>query len=158
MGYYDVTFVEANDKYAAMCASDFALLHNGEITVEAAACQLPATVVSSMPNWKAYLYYLYNGHVSPLNVSTNYEGYIDLMGSSAVHAEKIATIMVDHFQRPKLRFHYAKLYREEIQKMLLMSGHNPQLSVGKTGLERAAEDILHKIGLNEKIPAKASKF
>ena len=64
-----------------MCASDFALLHNGEVTVEAAACQLPATVVSSMSNYNAYLSYLYNGHCSPLNVSTNYEGYEDLMGS-----------------------------------------------------------------------------
>lgn len=131
-----------------MCASDFGLLHNGEITVEAAACQLPATVVSSMPNWKAYLYYLYNGHVSPLNVSTNFEGYIDLMGSSAANTNKIGSIMVDHFQRPKLRFHYARLYREEIQKMLMMSGTNPRLNVGKTGLERAAVDILNKIALN----------
>ena len=69
---FEVSFVQPKDKYAAMCASDFARMHNGEVTVEAAACQLPATVVSNMPNWKAYLYYLYNGHVSPINVSTNY--------------------------------------------------------------------------------------
>ena len=58
-----------------MCASDFAVLHNGEVTVEAAACQLPALVINSMSNYRAYLSYLYNGHESPLNVSTNYEGY-----------------------------------------------------------------------------------
>ena len=94
-----------------MCASDFGLLHTGEITVEAAAFQLPATVISSMSNYKAYISYLYNGHVSPLNVSTNYEGYQDLMGSLTAIGEKISTIMVEHFQRPKLRYHYVKLYR-----------------------------------------------
>lgn len=95
-----------------MCASDFAVLHNGEITVEAAACQLPATVISSMTNYKAYLTYLYNGHDSPLNVSTNYEGYQELLGSLTAIPNKLSSIMVENFERPKLRFHYVKLYRE----------------------------------------------
>ena len=80
-----------------MCASDFAVLHNGEITVEAAACQLPATVISSMTNYKAYLTYLYNGHDSPLNVSTNYEGYHDLLGSLTAIPNKISSLMVENF-------------------------------------------------------------
>lgn len=94
---YEVRFIEEKDKYAAMCASDFAILHNGEVTVEAAACQLPATVISSMSNYKAYFTYMYNGHDSPLNVSTNYEGYQDLLGSMTAIGEKISSIMVDHF-------------------------------------------------------------
>ncbi len=94
---YAISFVESKDKYAAMCASDFGLLHNGEITVEAAACQLPATVISSMSNYKAYLTYLYNGHDSPLNVSTNYEGYQDLLGSFTAIPNKISSIMVENF-------------------------------------------------------------
>ena len=150
--------MEAKDKYGAMCASDFALMHTGEVTVEAAACQLPGTVISSMSNWNAYLSYLYNGHVSPLNVSTNYEGYVDLMGSSAAHPERISTLMLENFQRPKLRFHYVKLYRQEIQKMLMMLGNNPQLSVERTGLQVAASDILHKVQLNQNVPAEASKY
>jgi lipid A disaccharide synthetase len=72
---YAVSFVEDKDKYAAMCASDFAVLHNGEVTVEAAACQLPAIVINSMSNFKAYVSNLHNGHESPLNVSTNFEAY-----------------------------------------------------------------------------------
>jgi len=44
-----------------MCSSDFAVLHNGEVTVEAAACQLPAIVIDSMPNVNAYVSYLFNG-------------------------------------------------------------------------------------------------
>ena len=69
---YEITFIEERNKYGAMCAADFALMHNGKITVEAAAFQLPITVISSMSNHKAYLTYLYNGHDSPLNISTNY--------------------------------------------------------------------------------------
>lgn len=70
-----VHFIEASERYGGLCASDFGILHNGEVTVEAAACQLPATVVNSMANARAYMEYLFNGHVSPLNVSTNYHGY-----------------------------------------------------------------------------------
>lgn len=70
-----VHFIEPNEKYGGLCAADFAILHNGEITVEAAACQLPATVISSMNDVRAYMEYLFNGHVSPLNVSTNYHAY-----------------------------------------------------------------------------------
>lgn len=55
--------------------------------------------------------------------------------------------MVDHFERPKLRFYYAKLYRAEIQKMLMLNGINPELRVSQTGLEWAAKDILQKIQL-----------
>jgi len=38
-----------------LCAADFGILHNGEITVEAAACQLPAMVIDNMSNGRAYL-------------------------------------------------------------------------------------------------------
>lgn len=61
--------------------------------------------------------------------------------------------MVEHFERPKLRYYYVKLYREEIQKMLMVSGHNPQLNVNKTGLTIAAEDILTKMKLHSKLSA-----
>lgn len=91
-----------------------------------------------MSNYKAYLTYLFNGHDSPLNVATNYEGYEDLLGSWTAIPEKVKTLMVKHFERPKLRFYYAKLYREVIQKMLMRDGQNQSLSVEKTGLEVAA--------------------
>lgn len=98
-----------------------------------------------MSNYKAYLTYLYNGHDSPLNVSTNYEGYQDLLGSLTATGNKIASLMVDNFERPKLRFYYTKLYREEIQKMLAMNGRNPSLDVSKTGTEACAQDIVDKV-------------
>ena len=142
---YEVRFVEENARYGAMCASDFAIVHNGDVAVEIAACQLPATVISSMSNVKAYIYYLYNGHDSPLNVSTNYEGYQDLMGSMTAMGRKIGSIMVDHFERPKLRYYYVKLYRSEIQKMLSLNGRNPNMDVSRNGLQVAAEDILQKV-------------
>ena len=65
-----------------------------------------------MSNYKAYLTYLYNGHDSPLNVSTNYEGYQELLGSMTAIPGKISGMMVDNFERPKLRYHYVKLYRQ----------------------------------------------
>jgi hypothetical protein len=34
-----------------------------------------------MTNVHAYFNNLYNGHASPLNIATNYEGYEDLTGS-----------------------------------------------------------------------------
>jgi lipid A disaccharide synthetase len=134
--------IEYADRYGALCASDFGILHNGEVTVEAAACQLPATVISSMANARAYMEYLFNGHVSPLNVSTNYHGYEELLGSLSVTPAKLSYILSQHFERPKLRFYYAKLYREHIQIMLARSGQNPTLDVSETGLEVASSQIV----------------
>jgi len=71
----NTTLIEEQDKYAALCASDFGLFHNGEATVEAAAVQLPILVVDSMSNVHAYFNNLFNGHASPLNIATNYEAY-----------------------------------------------------------------------------------
>lgn len=120
-----VYFVESKDKYGALSAADFGILHNGEITVEAAACQLPSTIVESMSNMRAYMEYLFNGHCSPLNVSTNYHGYEELLGSLSITPSKLSYILTQHFERPKLRYYYAKLYREHIQIMLSRSGQNP---------------------------------
>lgn len=50
-----------------------------------------------MSNVQAYLEYLYNGHASPLNVSTNYHGYEDLLGSLTAIGEKISYNMNEHF-------------------------------------------------------------
>ena len=60
--------------------------------------------------------------------------------------------MLNNFTRPKLRFHYVKLYREEIQKMLMMMGKNPELNVSRTGIEAAAEDILSKLSQQQQLP------
>lgn len=65
--------------------------------MEAAACQLPALIVNSMSNYSAYINYLYNGHVSPLNVSTGYHAYEELLGSSTAIGEKIGDRMLSHF-------------------------------------------------------------
>ena len=48
--------------------------------------------------------------------------------------------MKDHFERPKLRFYYTKLYRDHIQAMLSKSNTNPELKVSETGLETAAKN------------------
>jgi lipid A disaccharide synthetase len=92
-----VTLIEEKDKYGALTASDFGLLHNGEATVEAAGAQLPSLVVDNMTNVHSYFNNLYNGHASPLNIATNYEGYQDLCGSLTAIPDKIGTLLLRHF-------------------------------------------------------------
>lgn len=92
-----IHFIEYADRYGALSAADFGILHNGEVTVEAAACQLPATVVDSMANFRVYFENLFNGHVSPLNVSTNYHAYEELSGSLSVTPAKLNYILTQHF-------------------------------------------------------------
>ncbi len=106
-----VNAVQEKDKYAAIAASDFGLVHNGEAPVEAAALQLPSLVLDNRSNFHAYFNNLYNGHASPLNIATNYEAYEDLCGSLTAIGSKIGSIILKNFQTPKLRYYYAKLYR-----------------------------------------------
>ena len=72
-------------------------------------------------------------------------------GSWTAIGEKMSELMLDNFNRPKLRFYYVKLYRQEIQKMLKLNGRNPEMSVSRTGLQLAADDILRKIELKEQL-------
>lgn len=139
-----VTLIEEKDKYAALSASDFGLLHNGDATVEAAAMQLPSLVVDNMSNLHAYWNNLYNGHASPLNIATNFEGYEDFCGSLTAIGTKLGSVMLKTFNSPKYRFYYAKLYREQIQKILSKSDTNPTLSVSETGLESGCKHLIQK--------------
>lgn len=89
--------MEEKDKYGALSASDFGLLHNGDVTVEAAAMQLPSVVLDNRSNIHAYWNNLYNGHASPLNIATNYEAYEDLCGSLTAIGTKISVIMLRNY-------------------------------------------------------------
>lgn len=106
--------------------------------------QLPSLVVDSMTNLHAYFNNLFNGHASPLNIATNYEAYEDLCGSLTAIGAKVGAIMLKNFQSPKYRYYYAKLYREQIQKILSKSNTNPTLSVAETGLETGCKHLLAK--------------
>jgi len=117
-------------------------LHNGEAPVEAAALQLPSLVVDNRTNIHAYFNNLYNGHASPLNIATNYEAYEDLCGSLTAIGTKLGAILLRNFQTPKLRYYYAKLYRQQIQLILSKSNTNPRLSVSETGLETGCKHLL----------------
>lgn len=136
------TLVSEKDKYSAIAASDFGLVHNGEAPVEAAALQLPSLVVDNRSNIHAYFNNLYNGHASPLNIATNYEAYEDLCGSLTAIGTKISAILLKNFQTPKLRYYYAKLYRQQIQLILSKSNTNTRLSVSETGLETGCKHLL----------------
>lgn len=107
-----------------------------------------------MSNFQAYFTYLYNGHASPLNISTNYHGYHDLCGSLSAVPDKIATLMMDHFERPKLRFYLIKLYRNELQSILSKSGTNPELRVSESGLLTASKHLLERAANYERIEVK----
>lgn len=60
----------------------------------------------------------------------------------SVTPAKLCYILEQHFERPKLRFYYAKLYREHIQVMLSKSGQTRTLDVTETGLEVATKNII----------------
>jgi hypothetical protein len=97
-----------------------------------------------MTNFHAYFNNLYNGHASPLNIATNYEGYEDICGSLTAVGGKLGNLLLKHFETPKLRYYYAKLYKDQIQKILSKSGTNPQLRVSSTGLEIGCRHLLSR--------------
>lgn len=67
--------VKEEDRYGALCAADYGILSDGETTVEAAACQLAATVVNEMSFGHAYISNVLNVYESPLNISIERMGY-----------------------------------------------------------------------------------
>ena len=148
-----VTLIADKDKYGAISAADFGLVHNGDAPMEAAALQLPALVLDNRSNAHAYFNNLLNGHASPLNIATNYEGYEDLCGSFTANGNKISSIMLRHFESPKYRYYYAKLYRNQIQKILSKSNTNPNLDVSETGLETGLKHLLERVAIFEKAKA-----
>jgi len=145
-----VTLIEDRDRYGAISAADFGLIHNGDATLEAAGLQLPALVLDNRSNAHAYFNNLLNGHASPLNIATNYEAYEDLCGSLTANGNKISLIMLKNFESPKYRYYYAKLYREQIQKILSKSDTNPNLNVSETGLETGCKHLLERVAIFEK--------
>lgn len=82
MGWDCPTFV-TSEKYGALAGADFGIAHNGEIVAEAAAMQLPLTVVDSIPLLQAYHTQLYNEWNSDLNIAVKGEVYQELMSVSA---------------------------------------------------------------------------
>ncbi len=65
-----------------------------------------------------------------------------MLGFCSVTKAKVCYLLEQHFERPKLRYYYAQLYREHIQMMLSMTGQNPTLDVSETGLEVASRNII----------------
>lgn len=78
----DVTVVSREDRFAAMSAADYGILLDGEVAVEAAACQLAASTINSMSVGRAYISNQLNVYESPLNISTERMGYYELKSSS----------------------------------------------------------------------------
>ena len=52
--------------------------------------------------------------------------------------------MLRHFQTPKLRYYYAKLYSDQLQKIVSKSGTNPQLRIGNSGLDIGSRHLLRQ--------------
>ena len=64
---------------------------------------------------------------------------------------KIGQLITQHFNNPKLRYYYAKLYRNQIQSILSKSGTCPSLSVTETGLEAGCKHLLLKAAASEEV-------
>lgn len=110
----------------------------------AASAQLPSVVLDNMTNFHAYFNNLYNGHVSPLNIATNQQGYEEICGSLTLNSNKLGDSLLRHFLTPKLRYYYAKLYRDQIQKIISKSGTNPHLRVGASGFDLGCRHFLSR--------------
>jgi len=112
--------------------------------VVAAGVQLPSVVLDNITNFHAYFNNLYNGHVSPLNIATNQQGYEEISGSLTLNTTKVGDSLLKHFLTPKLRYYYAKLYRDQIQKIISRSGTNPNLRVSGSGLDLGSRHFLSR--------------
>lgn len=108
MGWDCPTFV-TSEKFGALAGADFGIAHNGEIVAEAAAMQLPLTVVDSIPLLQAYHTQLYNEWNNDLNIAVKGEVYQELMSVSAT-PYKIGQEMQKFFNDPKLRYFCAERY------------------------------------------------
>lgn len=82
--------VSEQDRYGALCAADYGIVSDGETSVEAAACQLPATVVNEMSIGHAYIANVLNVYESPLNISVERMGYHELHSASEAHPLKLS--------------------------------------------------------------------
>lgn len=101
-----------------MCAADYGIVHDGELAVEAAACQLGVTTLSSVSFMHAYLSNMLNLYESPLNVATDSLGYTELKSRSECNPYKIVNLMIEHFKRPQLKFFYIERYEKALTEMM----------------------------------------
>jgi len=65
--------------------------------------------------------------------------------------------MLRHFQTPKLRFYHAKLYSDQLQKIISKSGTNPQLRIGNSGLDLGCRHLLRQTDKYSKLQDSLSK-
>lgn len=89
-----------------MSAADYAIISDGEAAVEAAACQLAATTISSMSVARAYISNILNVYESPLNIGAERMGYPELKSASEANPYKICEHILEHYKNPKLKFYY----------------------------------------------------
>lgn len=130
-----MTVVKQDERYAALCAADYGILSDGEVAVEAAACQLAATTINSMSVGRAYISNILNVYESPLNISTERMGYQELKSSSEANPYKICEMLLEHFKNPKLKFYYMETYQKPLKEIVNMRGENPSNSLKTGGLD-----------------------
>lgn len=143
----NMTIIGHEDKYAAMAAADYGLIHDGELAVEAAVCQLAATTLNKMSFMHAYISNMLNLYESPLNVSTDSLGYTELKSSSEAIPYKINTLLLEHFKRPKLKFFYIERYEKTLAEIISATVKDGQIA--HSGLAASYDVIKSYVGKYE---------
>jgi len=107
---------EANDRYAAMAASDLGACMLGESVSECVGMQLPVLVMDNLTKWDSYFTSLYNEFSSDVNIALKGECYPELY--SWQFPEKLCELWGEIYTNPKKRYHFVKRHEAVIPSLL----------------------------------------
>ena len=101
----NVIFVtnEENDHLSAMCASDFGIIHNGQMVSSAAACHLPTMNVFDMKMNDQYYHNMFNRWWNDMNIIADNMVYPEMIGGEVWHG-KIADTLGQWYVDPDTRY------------------------------------------------------
>lgn len=100
-----VVFVtnEENEHLNAMCASDFGIIHDGQMVSSAAACHLPTMDVFNMRMHDQWYNNLFNRWWSDMNIIADNDVYPEMIGGE-VWFGKIADTLGEWYLNPDTRY------------------------------------------------------
>ena len=107
----NVIFVnnEENEHLNAMCASDFGIIHNGQMISSAAACHLPTMNVFNMRMHNQYYNSMFNRFWNDMNIIADTDVYPEMIGGEVWHG-KIADTLASWYVDPDTRYLMIRKY------------------------------------------------
>eukprot|EP00831_Metopus_contortus_P022305 TRINITY_DN2017_c0_g1_i5.p2 TRINITY_DN2017_c0_g1~~TRINITY_DN2017_c0_g1_i5.p2 ORF type:complete len:354 (+),score=29.89 TRINITY_DN2017_c0_g1_i5:498-1559(+) len=86
----------------AMCASDYGLIHDGELIGEAAVCHLPTMILFDMRRHHQFYHFLMNRWWNRMTLIANTEIYPEIIGDQIWHG-KICNLLGEWYLNPETR-------------------------------------------------------